>query len=137
MRVEPDHGQPVLACGQTFDGADVRATAAAEDDRPLRKIRGERERLLLERLGLDDRGLGVGQLEPRRLRHRFTSLTPGLRNPDQPCEVDAAARMALVLWSERDRGEGLAVGTLRAQAAHASSVSNATASYAMSMPARS
>ena len=55
MRVEPDHGQPVLAGGQTFDRADVRATAAAEDERALRQIRGEGKVLLLERVGLDDR----------------------------------------------------------------------------------
>src|SRR5207244_1877721 len=126
--VEPDHRQSVLAGGQTLDGADVRAAAAAEDERALRKIRCECERLLFERFGLDDRGLRIGQVEPRRLRHRLTALTPRLWNSYQPSEVDTTTRVALVLGAERDRREGSAVRTLRPQATHASSFLNATAS---------
>ena len=137
MRVEPDHGQPVLAGGQTFDRADVRATAAAEDERAFRQIRGEGKILLLERVGLDDGGLRIGKLEPGGLSHRLTALPPGLRYSHHSRQIHTSARVALVFGPECDRRVGLAVGTLRAQATHVSSFLNATASYAMCIPARS
>ena len=43
---------------EPLDGADVRAAAPAEDERPLGELRGERERLLAERVLVDDAASG-------------------------------------------------------------------------------
>src|SRR6185312_10718359 len=137
VRVEPDQRDTILSCSETFDGPDVRTTAPAKNERPFRKVRREREVLLLEGLRLDHRRLGVRKLEPGRLRHRLAAVAPGLRNPHETCAEATAARVALVLRTECDRRVGLAVRALRTEPAHASAFSNAIASYATCMPARS
>ena len=48
----------VLAGRERLDRADVRAAAAAEDERPLGQLGGEREGLLRERVLLDDAASG-------------------------------------------------------------------------------
>ena len=104
-----------------LDRADVGATAAAEDERPLRQVGGERERLLGERGLLDHRRLRIGQAEERRLGHGFTPFTPGAWDPDEAGSELAPARVALVLGADRDRRQRAAVGTAGAQATHADS----------------
>ncbi len=135
--VEPDDCDSILPGSETLDGTDVRAAAATEDERLFRKIGREREILLLERLRLDHRRLGIRELEPCCFRHRLATLAPGLRNAHETCAEATAARVAFVLRTECDRRVGLAVRALRTKPAHASALSNAIASYATCMPARS
>ena len=123
MGIEPDQGQAVLPGRQTFDCADVGATAAAEDERTFGQVGGECKILLLQGVGLDDPRLGLRQLEPRCLRHRLAALAPRLRYAHQPRAKDAPARMALVFRPERYRGVRPAVRALRPQTAHARSFS--------------
>ena len=123
MRVEPDEREPVVPRGEPFDGADVGATAAAEDERSLRKLRRERERLLPERRLLDHARLGVRQRQRGGLDHRVAAVAPGARHPDEARAEDAPAGVALVLGPERDGRERAAVGALCTEAAHASSFS--------------
>ena len=119
--VDPHHRQHAGPRGEPLDRADVGATAAAEDKRPLRQVGGERERLLGERGLLDHRRLRIGQAEERRLGHGFTPFTPGAWDPDEAGRELAPARVALVLGADRDRGQRAAVGTAGAQATHADS----------------
>src|SRR2546423_4899622 len=97
----------------------MRAAAAAEHERPVWEFRGERERLELERVFLDDAGLGKVERQVRGLGHRLTVLSPGARHADEACAPLAPACMTLVLRSECDCGERAAVRTFRAEPAHA------------------
>ena len=119
VRVDPDDRQALLAGGERLDRADVRAAAAAEDDRPVGQLGGEHQRLLRERVGLDHARLRVGQLVEGRLGHRLAAVAPGARDADEAGAELAAARVALVLRADRDRGQRAAVGTAGAEAAHA------------------
>ena len=112
MRVEPDDREPVVARGEPLDRADVRAAAAAEDERPLGEVGGDGEGLLAERVLLDDRGLGIGERQPRGLRHRLAAVAPGPRHAHEPGGELAPARVALVAGADRDGGERVAVGQL-------------------------
>ena len=59
MRVYPDERQALVAGSEALDRADMRAATAAEDERSLGQLGGERERLVAERLLLDDRRLRI------------------------------------------------------------------------------
>src|SRR4029077_6020877 len=118
VAAEPDQRDPAVAGGQRLDRADVRAAAAAQDDRPLREVDRHGQRLLVEALLLADRSLGEGQRQPRGFGHRLAAFAPGLRDPNHARAVLAAAGVALVARPDRDRGEGAAVRAAGAQAAH-------------------
>ena len=118
VRVDPDDRQALLAGGERLDRADVRAAAAAEDERPVGQLGGEHQRLLRERVGLDHARLGIGQLVEGRLGHRLAAGAPGARNADEAGAELAAAGVALVLRADRDRRQRAAVGTAGAEAAH-------------------
>ena len=119
MSVDPDDGEPAATRGEPADRADVRAAAAAEHEWARGQVAHLCGDLLLERLLLDHRCLGVRQREPGSGSHRLASDAPGARDPDEPgCEL-AAAAVALVLDVDRDRGERPAVGAAGAQRAHA------------------
>src|SRR5436189_1714620 len=114
----------------------MRAAAPSEHERPRGKVRRERERLLLERLGLDDRRLWVGKLEPRRLRHRLPLFAPRLRDANEAGVELPAAGMTFIVWTERDRRERLAIRAFRAEAAHIRFFSKRMSSVMTRMPAR-
>jgi hypothetical protein len=117
VRVDPHEREPVVARGETFDRADVRAAATAEDERTLRQLRRNRQRLLAEAFLLDPRRLGVRQRQVRRLGDRLAALAPRAWDPDEAGRELTPTRMALVAGADRDGREGAAVGALRAQAA--------------------
>src|SRR5205823_8865550 len=119
---------PSRARDEPLYPADDLAPPAAEDERPLRQIGGEREGLLLERLRLHDRRLRKGDVEPRGLGHRLSVFAPRLRHADETGVELATACVALVVGAERDGGERLAVRALGAEPAHATSFSNRTSS---------
>ena len=56
--VEPDDARRSCRRGERLDRADVRAAAPAEDERPVGQLGSERERLLRERVVLDDAASG-------------------------------------------------------------------------------
>ena len=86
--------------GQALDGADVRAAAAAEDERPLGQLGGEHEVLVGERVLGDDGGLRVRELERGRLGHRLAALAPGARHADEAGAELGATRVALVVRAQ-------------------------------------
>src|SRR5262249_14582628 len=96
----------------------MRAAVPTEHERARREVVSKRKRLLTERRLLDHGHLRIGQLQPRRLRHDLAAVAPGARDTNHSGPERAAARMALVLGAERDRGLGLAVGAVGAQAGH-------------------
>ena len=114
MGVEPHERDPSLPRGETLDGADVRAATAAEHERALWEIRGERERLFLERFRLDDRGFRKRELEPGSFGHRLAALPPRVRHSDEAGVELTSARMTLVVGPQCNGGKRLAVRTLRA-----------------------
>ena len=119
MRVEPDDGKTVVASRQPLNGAHMRAAAAAQDDRSLRERRREREVLLGERLLVDDGRLRIRQPEGRGLDHCVAARAPGARNPDESRRERAPAGVTLILAGlERDRGQRVAVRTLRPKSRH-------------------
>jgi hypothetical protein len=117
VRVEPDQRDASLPRSESLDGTDMDAAAAAEDERPLRQIGRKRKALLLERLRFHHGGLGVRELEPRRLGHRLAALAPGLWHADEAGAEAAAARVAFVVGADRHGGKRLAERALRAQPA--------------------
>ena len=137
MRVDPHDRKALLAARKRLDRAHVRAAAPAEDDGPVGQLGGEQQRLLGERVRLDHSRLGVGQLVERRLDHALAALTPGPRNADEAGGELTAARMALVLRAERDRGQRPAVGAARAKPAHPSSFCQQSERRSTCIPARS
>ena len=103
---------------ERLDRANVGAAATTEHDRPVGQLGGEQQRLLGERVGLDHGRLWIRQLVERRLGHRLAARTPGPWNANEAGGKLAAARVALVLRPERDRGQRPAVWTTGAQARH-------------------
>ena len=97
MRVEPDDRQPLVPGGEALDGADVRAAAPAQHERPLRQRGGERERLLAERVLLDHGHLGIGERQLRGLGHRLAAVAPGAGNAHEPGAELPPAGVALVV----------------------------------------
>src|SRR5439155_27294795 len=116
VRVEPDEPEPAVARSEALDGADVRAAAAAQDERALGELARDREVLLAERVLLDHRDLGIRQRQPRRFGHRLTVLSPGLRDADESGRELATAGVTLVGGTEGDRRVGVAVGALGSEA---------------------
>ena len=108
------------ARGEAADRADVRATAAAEDERPLRQRCAPASRPA-PRASPPRRPppRGTASGEPRRLGHRLAAGAPGARDADEPGGELATAAVALVLGPDRDRGERAAVGAAGAERAHA------------------
>jgi hypothetical protein len=108
VRIEPDDPEPSDSRGERLDGADVRAAAAAHDERPLGKRTRERQGLLGQRVLVHDAGLGIGQLEEGRLDHRLPSSPQafGTRTSRRDTFVH---RMALVLSALE--GHAVSVGT--------------------------
>src|SRR5439155_25092589 len=124
---------PVAAC-ELADGADVRAAAAAEDQRAVRQLARERRVLLLERVLVDECRLRPRDLHQRRLLHLAAATTPGARDAHEPGAELAPAGVALVVTVERDGGVRAAVGTARAEPAHRSTFSNASISRVTAIP---
>ena len=79
MGVEPDERDPVVAGGEPLERADVRGAAAAEDERAVGQLGGEREVLVGERVLVDDGGLRVVERQMRRLGHRLAAVAPRAR----------------------------------------------------------
>jgi len=114
MRVEPHDRDPAVARGERLNRADVRATATAEDERPLGKVERERQALFGEGVLGDHRSLGVGKREGRCLGHGLAVTTPGARNPYEAGAERPSTGVALVLRPECDRGVRPALGALGA-----------------------
>ena len=111
MGVDPDDAEPVVPRGEPFDRADVRAAAAAEDERP--HAAGRR------RPRASARGACPPRRPPprdsraasaRRLDHRLAAVAPRPRHAHEPGRERAAARVALVVRPDRDGRERPAVG---------------------------
>ena len=92
MRVEPDDCEPLVARGEPLDRADVRAAAAAEDERPLGRSAATRERLLAERGSTTTFDLREGEREfaaasaiasPPRPQARGTRTSPAPKTRPQ------------------------------------------------------
>ena len=115
VRVEPDHGDPAVTSREGLDGADVRAAAAAEHQRPLGQLESERQALRGERILLDHCRLGIRKRKRRRLGHRLTAPAPGAWNPHEASGERPPAGVAFVLRPERDRRVRPAIGALGAQ----------------------
>ena len=62
VRVDPDDPEPVVPGREPLDRADVRAAAAAQDERSLGQLRGEGEDLARERVLVDDSRLRVREV---------------------------------------------------------------------------
>ena len=118
MGVDPDDAEPAVAGGEPFDGSDMSAAAAAEDERHGRQDRRERQRLLGERRLLDGCDLRERELEPGGLDHRFASLAPRGRHAHQAGREGAPARVALEARLQGDGRERPAVGAAGPQARH-------------------
>src|SRR5207244_8384167 len=114
VRVPPAEGEPALTRGEALDGADVRATTAAEHERPFREVGGQRKALFLEGLCLDNARLWQGQLEPGRFRHRLAAVSPRLRHAHDPALERAAAGAAPAPGPEGNGGVPPDVRTRRA-----------------------
>ena len=110
VRVDPDDGEAAGARRETADRAHVGAATAAEHERPDGQGPGLRGGLLLQALLHDHGRLGVGQLDPRRCRHRLAPNPPGTRHAHEPGGELTAAAVALVLTVERHGGEGATAG---------------------------
>ena len=76
MRVDPDDAEALVPGRETLDRADVRAAAAAEDERPLGQLGGEDEELVGERVLGDDRRL--------RVRERRVNAASAIASPPFP-----------------------------------------------------
>ena len=61
----------------------MRAAATAEHERTLGKLARKRD-LLLERLLVDDRRLGLGKRKRSGLGHRLAVVAPSPRHPQEP-----------------------------------------------------
>jgi hypothetical protein len=118
VRVDPDEGEPVVTRRERLDGADVRAAAAAEHERPLRQVGCDLEALHRQRVLRDDRRLRIRQPDVRGRRHLVAARSPCARHAHEAGGELAAARVALVLGPERDRRVRSAVGALGAKPAH-------------------
>ena len=101
------------------------------------QVGGDRERLRVQRVLLDDRRLGIVERQARRLDHRLAAVAPGPRDAHEPCGERPAARVALVVRPDRDGGVGAARRALGAEQAHASAFSKTTFSCSTCMPTRS
>ena len=137
MSVDPYHCDPSMPPYELPYRPDVGAAATAEHQRAGRQLPAHRGDLRVQRVLGHDGRLGPWQVEQRRLRHRLAPVTPRTRHAQQPCGKLAAARMALVLGADGNRGQRPAVGTPRPQRAHASDRSNTTAARCTRIPARS
>jgi hypothetical protein len=104
VRIEPYDRQPVVPRRQPPDRADVRATAASEDERAPREPARDRIRLLVERFALHHERLGIRQLRPCRLRHRLSAEAPRARDADEPGPEGRAAAVTFVDVVEGNRG---------------------------------
>ena len=119
MRVEPDDAEPADSRGERFHGAHMRTAAAADDERPLGKRAGDGERLLGQRVLVDDPGFGIRQLEERGLHHRLAVLAPGLGHAHEAGAEGASAGVAFVLPAlESHRGQRPAIGAARPEGRH-------------------
>ena len=122
MGVQPDDSEPVVACSEPFDRADVGTAATTEDDRPLGKRGCQRQILLGKSVFLDDADLGIRQGQIGSLDHGLAALSPSARHADESGVELPTARMAFVRTLERDRRQSAAVWTTRTQAAHVPTV---------------
>ena len=100
---------------------DVRAATTAEHERPLRQLTGGRRKLRVERLLVDDRGLGPRERHARGRGHLLAVVAPRARHTHEPGRELTAAGVALVLRADRDRGQRATVRAPRTQRAHGSS----------------
>ena len=137
MSIDPHERDAVVAGGERLDGAHVRAAATAEDERALGQLARDPQRLLAERVLLDNRGLGVGKRKPGRLGDRLSAFAPGTRHAHQAGRELASARVALVAGADRHRRERAAVRAPRAQAAQERSFVKRSKRRATCIPARS
>src|SRR6478735_648943 len=134
VRVEPEDADVAVPRGEAFDGADMRAAAAAEHDRVGGQVGGDGKRLHRERLLLDDGDLRIVESKRSRLDHRRAAVAPGARHPYEPGGEGATARVALVAVVDshgRERPAGRAAG---AQQTHRSAFPQTTSSWSTRMP---
>ena len=112
--------EPAVARGEPLDRADVRAAAAAQDERTFGQRRRRARDSARERVLLDDRGLGVRERRATRRRvHLLSAGAPGARHADQPGPERRARRSGTRSSSpDGDRGEGAAVRALRPKPRH-------------------
>jgi len=116
--IEPQERDTAVARGQTFYRADMRAAAAAEDDRAVRELARQGEALPCERVLVDDGRLRIGQWQVCRVSHGFAVFPPGSRNADDGRRKAPAARVALVVAAQRDGSVRAAVRTDGAKTRH-------------------
>ena len=86
------------------------AAAPSQDERAVGEIGGERQRLGLERLLVDDPRLRVVDGQQRGRDHLLAAVAPRARHAHEAGRPLASARVALVVGAERDRRVRLAVG---------------------------